>query len=128
MPSGTHLSATYLAQIWYARIILQRSTAVIFENIFRSDESFISVNYLRSLCLRCDSSDHDEKFFGAKLPRSGGPHHIIDDFDAFIFLAMFREKPQTTLICEDHYDAINGVPSIRSFGRLLRRNNVTRKV
>ena len=134
MPSGKHLSATYLAQIWHGRVVLQHSAATIFENVFRNDRSFITKDHLHTLCLRCDSGIYDEQFLGAKLARSGGPHRVVDDLDTFIFLDIFAESAQSTLkaarekMCGDHYGALYGVPSIRTFGRVLERNNVTRKV
>ena len=134
MPSGCHLSTTYLAQIWHARVVLQQSPATIFENVFRNDQSFVSEDYLRHLCGRCDSGVHDEQFLGAKLPRSGDPQHVIDDLDAFIFLDIFRERAQSTLkgarqtMCAEYYGAIYGVSSICTFGRVLKKNKITRKV
>ena len=114
--------------------MLQQSPAIIFENVFRNDHLIVTEDHLRRLCFRCDSGMHDEQLLGAKLPRSGGPHHVIDDMDAFVFLDIFREKAQSTLkgarqiMCAEYYGAIHGVPSIRSFGRVLARNGITWKV
>lgn len=114
--------------------MLQQSHLIIFENIFRSDESFVSVAYLKKLCLRCDNGDYDDQFLGDKLPRSGGPEFLIDGFDADVFVNIFTDAPHTTLkrarevMCEDHYDAEYGVPSIRSFGRVLKKMRISRKV
>ena len=134
MPSGCHLSAAYLQQIWHARIMLQDSHQTIFENIFCGDESLISIAYLKKLCSRCDSGEYDDQFLGDKLPRNGGPELLIDDFDVDVFVNIFTETPHTTLkrareiMCEDHYNANYGVPSIRSFGRVLKRRRISRKV
>lgn len=134
MPSGTYLTSACLQQIWYGKVILLQNWATIFENIFRSDDSVITVNYLKKLCARCDSGDYDEQFLGEKLPRTGGPEYVIDDFDQDAFLNIFADRPQTTLkrareiMCEDHYDALYGVPSIRSFGRVLKKRKISRKV
>jgi hypothetical protein len=134
MPSGKHLSTTYLSQIWYARVVLEQDAATIFQNVFRNDSSFISEEYLRALCRRCDSGVHDDKFLGPKVPRSGGPNLVIDDMDMFVFLNVFSQNPQSTLkgarqfMCVNYYEANYGVPSIRTFGRVLARNNITRKI
>jgi transposase len=134
MPSGKHLSTTYLSQIWYARVVLKQDAATIFQNVFRNDSSFISEEYLRALCRRCDSGVHDDQFLGPKVPRSGGPNLVIDDMDMFVFLNVFSQNPQSTLkgarqfMCVNHYEANYGVPSIRTFGRVLARNNITRKI
>ena len=134
MPSGIHLTAVYLQQIWYARVILQQDHMTVFENIFRNDHGFVSIDHLRRLCLRRDNGDYDNQFLGDKLPRGGGPALVIDDIDADVFVKIFTERPQTTLkrarekMCEDHYGAIYGVPSISSFGRLLKKMRISRKV
>lgn len=125
MPSGCHLSAVYLQQIWFGRVILQQDHSTIFENIFRDDPIFISEAYLKKLCSRCDSGEYDQQFLGEKLPRSGGPQNVIDGFDEFVFLNILVDCPQSTLkrarevMCEEHYDQVYDVPSIRSFGRVL---------
>ena len=134
MPSGAHLSADNLQQIWFSRTILQQDHLTIFENIFRNGATFISLKYLRKLCLRCDSGEYDNQFLDDKLPRSGGPERIINALDTNVFVNIFTERPQTTskrareVMCEEHYDAVYGVPSIRSFGRVLKRRKITRKV
>jgi hypothetical protein len=134
MPSGCHLSAVYLQQIWFGRVILQQDHSTIFENIFRDDPAFISEAYLKKLCSRCDSGEYDQQFLGVKMPRCGGPQNIIDGFDEFIFLNILVDCPQSTLkrarevMSEDHYDQVYSVPSIRSFGRVLKKRNVSRKV
>ena len=105
-----------------------------FENIFRNDRGFVSVDHLRRLCLRCDKGEYGNQFLGDKLPRGGDPELAIDDFDADVFVNIFTERPQTTLkrasekMCEDHYGAIYGVPSISSFARLLKKMRISRKV
>lgn len=114
--------------------MLQQSHQTIFENIFCSDELLISVAYLRKLCLRCDNGDYDDQFLGDKLPRNGGPDFLIDGFDSDVFVNIFADTPHATLkrgreiMCEDHYDANYGVPSIRSFGRVLKRMRISRKI
>ena len=134
MPSGKHLTSAYLQQIWYGKVILQQDPITIFENIFRSDVSHISVKYLKSLCVRCENGDYDDQFLGQKLPRTGGPERVIDDFDEHTFVNIFIDRPQTTLkrareiICADHFNAIYGVPSIDSFARVLKRQKISRKV
>ena len=101
----------------------------VFENIFRNDRGFVSVDHLRRLCLRCDKGEYDNQFLGGKVISL-----VIDDFDADVFVNIFTERPQTTLkrasekMCEDHYGAIYGVPSISSFGRLLKKMRISRKV
>ena len=115
MPSGCHLSAAYLQQIWFGRVILQQDHSTIFENIFRDDPIFISEAYLKKLCSRCDSGEYDQQFLGEKLPRSGGPQNVIDGFDEFVFLNILVDCPQSTLkrarevMCEEHYDQVYGV-------------------
>ena len=134
MPSGTHLTSAYLQQIWYGTVILQQNHTTIFENIFRSDISHVSVRYLKKLCARCRNGDYDNQFLGLKLPRTGGPELVIDNFDADALINIFVARPQTTLkrareiMCEDHYNAIYGVPSMSSFARALKRQKVSRKV
>lgn len=134
MPSGNHLTSAYLQQVWYGRVMLLQNYMTIFENIFRSDALLISVNYLKRLCALCDNGEYDEKFLGVKLPRTGGPELVVDDFDVDAFVNIFADRPQTTLkrarevMCEEHYDAIYDVPSIRSFGRVLKRRRISRKV
>ena len=92
------------------------------------------MKYLKSLCVRCENGDYDDQFLGQKLPRTGGPESVIDDFDEHTFVNIFEDRPQTTLkrtreiICGDHYNAIYGVPSISSFARLLKRQKISRKV
>ena len=80
------------------------------------------------------SESDDDQFLGDKLPRSGGPEFVIDEFDADSFVNIFEDAPHITLkrarqiMCEDHYDADYGVPSIRSFGRVLKKLRISRKV
>ena len=134
MPSGTHLTSAYLQQIWYGTVILQQNYTTIFENVFRSDISHVSVRYLKKLCARCRNGDYGNQFLGLKLPRTGGPELVIDNFDADALINIFVARPQTTLkrareiMCEDHYNAIYGVPSMSSFARALKRQKVSRKV
>ena len=70
------------------------------------------MKYLKSLCVRCENGDYDDQFLGQKLPRTGGPESVIDDFDEHTFVNIFEDRPQTTLkrareiICGDHYNAI----------------------
>ena len=92
------------------------------------------MRYLKRLCARCRNGDYDNQFLGLKLPRSGGPQLVIDNFDVDAFVDIFVVRPQTTLkrarevLCEDHYNAIYGVPSISSFARVLKRQKISRKV
>jgi hypothetical protein len=84
---------------------------------------------LKKLCSRCDSGEYDEQFLGEKLPRSGGLQNVIDGFDKFIFLNIRVDCPQSTLKrAREVYDQVYGVPSIRSFGRVLKKRNISRKV
>ena len=73
MPSGVHLTKTYLEQIWHSRIVLEMSTMAIFESVFQSDTNKIGLAYLQTLCNLCDGGDNINRFFGPRLPRSGGP-------------------------------------------------------
>ena len=71
-----------------------------FEIIFQSDISNISLRCLKMLCARCRNGDYDDQFLGPKLPRSGGPELVIDDFDGDTFVKIFVDRPQTTLKSE----------------------------
>ena len=77
---------------------------------------------------------YDQQSLGEKLPRSGGPQDVIDGFDKFILLNMLVDCLLSTLKrarkvkCEEHCNQVYGVLSMRSFGRVLKKRNISRIV
>ena len=53
------------------------STVAIFESVIHSDTNKIGLAYLQTLCNQCDGGDNNNRFFGPRLPRSGGPDFIV---------------------------------------------------
>jgi hypothetical protein len=133
MPSGVHLTKTYLEQIWHCRIVLEMSTVAIFESVFQSDTNKIGLAYLQTLCNLCDGGDNNNRFFGPRLPRSGGPDLKIGPIAQAFFLDIFAQQPQKRLkrareeFSVDYYGGID-VPCLSAFSRVLKRAKITRNV
>jgi hypothetical protein len=52
-----------------------------FEIVFQSDTNKIGLAYLQTLCNLCDGGDNKNRFFGPRIPRSGGPDLKFFFFD-----------------------------------------------
>ena len=127
------MSKTYLEQIWHSRVILEMSLQEIFNSVFQLDVNKISYAYLKTLCSICDGQQQNERFFGPRLERRGGPREKIGVLSKDMFLQIFANTPQTRLkraretFAIDHYGGVD-VPSLSTFSRVLKKAKVTRKV
>lgn len=134
MPRGLHLSKTHLGLIWHHRVVLERSPAQIFSDIFQNDAGQVSFDYINRLCRACDSNLEVARFQGVRAQRSGGPHTIVDVVAEGFFLNIFRREMGVILIkaresfLTDYYGVEIGGPSIRTMGRILKKSNFSRKV
>lgn len=134
MPSGIHLSKIHLGQIWQHRVMLERSPAQIFLNVFHNNPNMVSFGYLCRLCRACDTGLEVARFQGERAKRSGGPKFIVDAIAEGFLLDIFRQEKQVRLdlarakFIEEYYGLEVGGPSVRTVGRVLKRCNYTRKV
>lgn len=134
MPRGIHLTKIHLGLIWDHRVILERSSAQIFCDVFQNDPNLVSFIYLNRLCKACDSGLEVARFQGNRAKRSGGPKFIVDDIAAGFFLDIFRREKQVRLkiaretFVDDYYGPGAVGPSIRTVGRVLKKCDFTRKV
>ena len=105
----------------------------IFESVFQRDVNKIGIIYLKTLCNACDGQQENERFFGPRQARSGGPEQKVGAISRAMFIQIFANTPQTRLkraretFAIDHYGGFN-VPSMSTFVRVLQKENVTRKV
>ena len=134
MPRGIHLTKIHLGLIWDHRVILERSSAQIFCDVFQNDPNLVSFIYLNRLCKACDSGLEVARFQGNRAKRSGGPKFIVDDIATGFFLDIFRREKQVRLkiaretFVNDYYGPGAVGPSIRTVGRVLKKCDFTRKV
>lgn len=127
MPSGKHLTKSQLEMIWHHRVILERSAANIWLNVFQDDPSLVGFRYLKELCSACDSGVQVDRFHGARAKRLGGADFLISGLAEEFLLDIFRETKQVRLeiarhkFLEDYHGLVVGGPSVRTIGRTVMR-------
>lgn len=105
----------------------------IFDCVFQLDVNKVSFDYIKKLCSICDGQQNNERFFGPRLARGGGAKPKISEISCAMFLELFAANPQTRMkraretFGVQHYGG-DELPSISTFGRILKKADITRKV
>jgi transposase len=133
MPRGKFVSREQRELVWHQRRVLERTPREIWKDVFQGKSSILSLRYTEELCRQCDSGNKNALFIGCKIEHKGGPKLKLDPIATGHLLDIWVKRKQTkqssavSIFANSYYGGMAGAPSVRTIGRVLKRNKFTRK-